>query len=769
MLDKDVKLAFGVELGEWESGLAAAKEQLAEATASMKESLISVKEAFGAVGEALVEITAVMGGGKMLGEMVASTVQLNVQSAELGKQFGISSTQASVLKAAMAGAFVTQEQFSAAGARLTRTLLTNEQAIKNLGVATRDSNGNFRPLADIMLDVNSKLMGFKEGTDRGIEAQKIYGKGALELSATFRVTNEAIAEAKVTVDELGLAVTKESEAMTGRYRSAMNGVHEVLEGVSNVIGSAVMPALSAMGEWFRSVGPQVISGFRAAVYTVYAAFEYLKEGIQVGVDIIAGKLSILGAQFRMAGQVADLAMHLDWAGVKAAWAAGTQEIQIQTRAMTEAIQSDMKDAEKARDEFFNKQDQGTPTAAPDPDKKSSAGADQFGKQLEAWQRELDLEYAALKRQHESEMLVYKEQEQAFEKAAGARIEIAEREVEAEARTYGKGSPEYEKAQEHLIEIKRKAGEQLAQMAEAFAKVETDAQIQAIDNQEKALDEQLTKHQITNQQWETAEIALENRKTQILEQGIRDRMQLIDPTQDPVAYAQLCAQIEKLEQEHQNKLMQIRQQAQIKDNQLQQQLFQSIQKDFSQTITKMLQGTESFSQGMRNLFKSLMSSVVEFCSNWIVTWAAAQVKNLFATKASGIGAVTTQAAIAGASGVASAAAAPYPLDLLAPAVGAEMYAAALAYGASAAGGWDVPHGLNPRGVSLHSGEMVLPEALADRIRAVTPNPTGSGRGGGNGASLNLNVNAMDSRSFEKFARRGGSLEKAIKDLHRRMIR
>ena len=81
--------------------------------------------------------------------------------------------------------------------------------------------------------------------------------------------------------------------------------------------------------------------------------------------------------------------------------------------------------------------------------------------------------------------------------------------------------------------------------------------------------------------------------------------------------------------------------------------------------------------------------------------------------------------AGASGTASAAAAPWPLDLAAAGVGATLEGAALAYG-SAAGGYDIPAGINPI-TQLHAEEMVLPARLANPMRDMLASFAGAGAG------------------------------------------
>jgi hypothetical protein len=108
-----------------------------------------------------------------------------------------------------------------------------------------------------------------------------------------------------------------------------------------------------------------------------------------------------------------------------------------------------------------------------------------------------------------------------------------------------------------------------------------------------------------------------------------------------------------------------------------------------------------------------------------------------------------------------AAAPWPLDMGAPAFGAAMAAAAGAYGAaaSAAGGFDIPAGINPI-TQLHAQEMVLPARLANPMRSMLADyQAGSGANAAAStpaASGDLHAHfhihgAMDGPSFKTFLR------------------
>lgn len=127
-------------------------------------------------------------------------------------------------------------------------------------------------------------------------------------------------------------------------------------------------------------------------------------------------------------------------------------------------------------------------------------------------------------------------------------------------------------------------------------------------------------------------------------------------------------------------------------------------------------------------------------------ATQRVADNIADAATSAASVVRAAGVAGALGTASFAGAPWPIDMGAPAFGAAMAAASLAYApvASAAGGWErVPYDGMP--TELHKDEMVLPAKIADKVRD----------GAGGGDTHHYHISAIDSRSFETYLKNNPS--------------
>lgn len=124
-------------------------------------------------------------------------------------------------------------------------------------------------------------------------------------------------------------------------------------------------------------------------------------------------------------------------------------------------------------------------------------------------------------------------------------------------------------------------------------------------------------------------------------------------------------------------------------------------------------------------------------------------------------VIRAAGLAGAQGTASFAAAPWPIDIGAPAFGVAMAATAASFAsmASAEHGWErVP--ADGMMTQLHKDEMVLPAHVANPVRDMAK------RGGGSGDEIHNHFHLTDTRGLKDLLRRNrGLLADAAKHMKR----
>jgi hypothetical protein len=133
----------------------------------------------------------------------------------------------------------------------------------------------------------------------------------------------------------------------------------------------------------------------------------------------------------------------------------------------------------------------------------------------------------------------------------------------------------------------------------------------------------------------------------------------------------------------------------------------------QSIAAMLQRTQTLRQGLASLWQGIRGSI----TGELAKIVAAKVTAFARERVLALAGIGTDAAKAGAGAAASQASIPYIGPALALAALATVSGAVLALQGSipsAAGGWDIPAGVNPI-TQLHEREMVLPQGPADVIR------------------------------------------------------
>ena len=310
----------------------------------------------------------------------------------------------------------------------------------------------------------------------------------------------------------------------------------------------------------------------------------------------------------------------------------------------------------------------------------------------------------------------------------------------------------------------------------------------LEMEKDAADQALAAGRISQLERLDLEIEFENRRYQIAYDALQERIALAgqDPTYSQTAIDKLKAQMGELGQGHertQAKNEGKRENQRRKDapnvmEMLQdggKNVWQQAQQQMSQAFTAMLTRAQSFRQAMGGLFSAIRQTFVQemvskplaalmgrFAQEgamWLAN-GARQVATQSATSAAvtGLKKVETtenvgmNAIQAAAEAFKAMAGIPYVGPILA--VGAAAAAMAAVYGLmsgmggggsststtttripSAAGGWDIPAGINPL-TQLHENEMVLPAEHAQTIREM------AGQQGGSDSTIIINSTGGD---------------------------
>lgn len=308
----------------------------------------------------------------------------------------------------------------------------------------------------------------------------------------------------------------------------------------------------------------------------------------------------------------------------------------------------------------------------------------------------------------------------------------------------------------------------------------------LDMEKDAADQALAAGRISQLERLDLEIEFENRRYQIAYDALQERIALAeqDPTYSQSAIDKLKQQMAELGQGHereQTKNQGKRENQRRKDapnvmEMLQdggKNVWEEAQQQMGQAFSAMLSKTQNFRTAMNNFFKSMgqtfiqemvtkplagmmqrmvqESAIYKMIFGTKETLETAAASKTVATKTTETTAVVGKNAVQAASGAASSQAGiPYVGPILAVAAMAAMMAAVMGLMGgsggssttttttripSAAGGWDIPAGINPL-TQLHENEMVLPAEHAQTIREM------AGQSGGDNSTIIINTTGGD---------------------------
>jgi hypothetical protein len=247
-------------------------------------------------------------------------------------------------------------------------------------------------------------------------------------------------------------------------------------------------------------------------------------------------------------------------------------------------------------------------------------------------------------------------------------------------------------------------------------------------------------EITRAQLLQLEAGFEDQRFEIQRQALQRRMQLQaqDPDTSPAERERLYTRLLELERQYQARRAEIGGQMSKGDKGFN--FFTDIEAQLTNAFSGILGSAGTFFDRLRQLAQGAGNALInELAVKPLAAWLAAQVRMLamkmgfiakeqvmdtaasgakVAIKAGETGAiVAANAAQAGTGAAASQAAIPVVGPALALAAMAAIFAAVMSMGSSrksAAGGYDIPRGLNPV-TQLHEEEMVLPKHLANAVR------------------------------------------------------
>ena len=733
----DAQIIIGADTSELVAALKGAQAAVSSSVAEMKESLGGLGESFEMLSGAFMGITAVLAGGKIFKEAINSSMEFVAQVKSISKVMGVTTEAASEMNVALKLVGLTSEDLTSASMKLLKQIKSNETAINDMGLQTKDSNGHLRNMMDLTLDAVNLLKDYKEGADRDAAAMYMFGRSAQEVMQLQKLNSDVMEKATDIAEKYHLKIGAEGVESAKKYKMAMAELGIVWEAMCDQVGEILIPILTNLAGWFGEVGPGVMMVFKTVLESVVLAFESLYQIILLcGIDI-AKLVNFFGVDMtesikKMEEQVVKSDNRL-----RAMMAKPIE------RSPTEENESA---GGNKRFEGFGDKNKKDPSRVNEWDAKLAEAKVYYQKENDLRDMSKEQEKAYWTNIEQTQKLTNNESIELRKKVAALDLEIMKKSIKD-----GEGL-----AKEAISEYQRNGLDEIAIEEEKAKRKKDLGEISAQD---------FIKQQQTyeDQRYQIEQIA----------QNARIELQKQDPSQDPVALQIQLDKLLEIRQKHAKQVEQLNTALANQTKQDFQNMLAPIENAVSTSVQGMIQGTTTLQKAMQNLMQSILASFVSSLTKMAGEWIATELVKTGSAKAGSairqaLGIEETSATIAtktteGAAVVSvnaaematGAAGAVAPTPFIGPGLAAAAFASAMALGLSAkslfsaSGGFDIPAGANPL-TQLHASEMVLPAHIANPLRESLAN------GGAGGGDTHLHVHAVDAPSVERLFRDNGHL-------------
>jgi hypothetical protein len=775
MADNNKKVEYQVSADP--SGFEAAMGKVASGATGAADKVASEFKKIGSVFEEvqkkLLLLAGVVAGGAFFKEAINESNKLTGEVMGLARTLGITAEEASVLNTALNDIGTDSETYTGAFQKFAQQIKKNEDGLKEMGLKTRDANGNLRDSNELFTEALGMVKQYKPGLDQTTAAMTLFGKSVDDAMKLQKLNNGVLEEAKRKNEELGLTITQGNVTAAKEYKAAMNDVGDVMLAVKKVIGDAVMPFFTELANYFASTGPYVVGIFRGAVTGLMLVFRSLQLAVRVVVAVIAESFNTMIDLAKIAGEGLRAAFNLDGAGVQKAWDQyKARYVQGFTNVATEikTVWSDaVTDMTNDTERIWGK---GAAVNAP---KSGNKRMGDFGKAGGAAKDEPDKRFAewkaALEQTKEAENNFFKTDLAMEEGYWQKKLALVTGNTEKDLQVRRQINHE-------LYQIHKEMAVQDRQLAE-----EDIAQTKRLGDQKIALERERLGLQtelgvITKEQELRSLQEYINREYALDLQALQDKLKLYE--MDRVARQKILNEIEILEGEHRARLQKGNDAILVEQKKQIDQMLAPITAALEKSITGVIMGTQTLQKALKNILQSILGEFISMLGKKAAMWLSTEVLMTTATAAGTQARTQAEEAAQGTSLMGMAAKAIKSIlnsafeafagifGFLSPLMGpaaAGPAAAGMATVAgvagsilSARGGYDVPAGINPM-TQLHEREMVLPAEQADAIR-------GMAAGGGGGGDSHFHFHTPDPQSFARWLKNNASsMSPALRSLNR----
>ncbi len=213
------------------------------------------------------------------------------------------------------------DRLQSAIAKMSKSMAESSESFQRLGVETRNADGSLRDAKSVLYDVADATAKMKDGTEKVVALQAIFGKSAADLIPTLNDGSEGLRAMAEMAERLGLAMSAETADAADRFNDTTELLGMGLQGVSRQVAAELLPTLTNL----TGVMLETASNGQTVNAVAGAISGTLKTLFSVGVGV-SEVFSTLGKTLGAAGAALVSMMNGDFASAKVIMSEWKQEV-----------------------------------------------------------------------------------------------------------------------------------------------------------------------------------------------------------------------------------------------------------------------------------------------------------------------------------------------------------------------------------------------------------------------------------------------------------
>ncbi len=222
-----------------------------------QESIDSVSESFKMLGE----VAGISLGVIALADVAKQALDTAEKVQNMSATFGFSTQAIQTMGYAAALVGGNMDSATAAMARLSRSAeqaaagnTQAAEAFRALGIDAAQLNDLLKNPDQLLQTVAQHISEFGASTGRTAAIMQIFGRGASDLIPLLQELGEHYDELRTRADNLGIVLSTKDQSALAQAKESMNDLKEVAVGLGNQFTIALLPAITAIVEYFDELG-----------------------------------------------------------------------------------------------------------------------------------------------------------------------------------------------------------------------------------------------------------------------------------------------------------------------------------------------------------------------------------------------------------------------------------------------------------------------------------------------------------------------------------